>query len=443
MYHLFVTSDPHGWDAGWYLIDKSRFLEYTHEEIAAAYQVLTASHIEILKSYPCLFAVEGKGHAMRIGRLTAIKDRGEEWLIEFEFEALAPIEYERIKPIFAKLDIRKWEMNRTHWAIKDEDLLARLTAILLDDPALQDVESHTVRDLPPIAETNEAVDSVSDFVRIVLDSNVRNDAEVFYRGHSDRANYKLVPRVLRQDKAGNFEYRDHEELIYRELLVSNSGDFDGDVYTLDHLVRMQHYSLPTRLLDITSNPLIGLFFACSSLDKLDKDGEVVVMTISRKDIKYFDSDTASCIANLARLPQKEKNKIDWKADNFNEQPVIDRLLHFIREDKPFFRPRIVAEDLKRVLCVKGKRTNSRITSQAGSFLLFGHDAVLGESGNQQISINRITVRNKQQILRELDRLNINDSTVFPNIEKSATYIAAKFKFNPSEGNEAAPADDEL
>ena len=443
MYHFFVTSDPHGWDANWYLLNKSRFLEYTREQVAAAYQVVTSSHIEVLKTYPCLFAIEGKGHPMRVGRLTNIADRGDDWFIEFTFEPIPAIPYERIKPIFEKLDIRKWEMNRTHWAIKDEDLLQRLRQFGVDVPVSEEIlDGAAAHSLPDIADTQEVVNSVSDFVRLVLAMNGNDDdVEVFYRGHSDRVNYKLVPSVLRQDKDGNYEYRDQEHLIYRELLVSNSADFAGDVYTLDHLVRMQHYSLPTRLLDITSNPLIGLYFACNSERKLDKEGEVIVMTIARDEIKYFDSDTASCIANLARLPQREKDSIDWKAAQFNNQPAIDRLVHFIREDKPFFRPMIVADDLKSVLCVKGKRTNSRIASQAGAFLLFGHDAVLGETGNQQITVKRIGVRNKGAILRELDRLNINDSTVFPYIEKSAKYIAAKFKFKATDELEAAPLDD--
>lgn len=255
---------------------------------------------------------------------------------------------------------------------------------------------------------------------------------MFYRGHSDRASYKLVPSVLRHDKEGNYQYRDKEHLIYRELLVSNSADFEGDRFALDHLVRMQHYSLPTRLLDITSNPLIGLYFACNSEQKIDKDGEVIVMTVGRDNIKYFDSDTASCLANLARLPKSEKDTIDWQVPNFNDQPAIHRLLHFIREDKPYFENRINPDDLKSVLCVKGKRTNSRIASQAGAFLLYGHDAVLGETGNHQIAVKRIAVRNKVTILKELDRLNINDSTVFPYIEKSAEYIAKKFMFRAAE-----------
>ena len=37
--------------------------------------------------------------------------------------------------------------------------------------------------------------------------------------------------------------------------------------------------------------------------------------------------------------------------------------------------------------------------------------------------------NKESILRELDLLNINESTVFPYIENSAKYVSNKYKFN--------------
>jgi uncharacterized protein YkuJ len=203
---------------------------------------------------------------------------------------------------------------------------------------------------------------------------------------------------------------------------------------------MQHYSLPTRLLDITSNPLIALYFACKSSP--EDDGEVIIFSMEQEKVKYFDSDVASCIANLARLPQSEKNEIKFEEDRekivkvkFNDQPSAKRLVHFIREEKPFFESKIIPEDLRKIICVKGKRSNDRISSQSGAFLLFGLDSVFDEEGTPEIKVTRITVSKKLSLLKELDLLNINESTVFPYIENSAKYVANKFKFSkPSTSN---------
>jgi hypothetical protein len=64
-------------------------------------------------------------------------------------------------------------------------------------------------------------------------------------------------------------------------------------------------------------------------------------------------------------------------------------------------------------------------------LLFGQDAILEEKGTSDIGVRRITVNNREEILRQLDRMNINESTVFPYIESSARYVAEKFKFRPT------------
>jgi len=40
----------------------------------------------------------------------------------------------------------------------------------------------------------------------------------------------------------------------------------------------------------------------------------------------------------------------------------------------------------------------------------------------------VLLKIKEAILRELDLLNINESTVFPYIENSAKYVAKKYEF---------------
>ncbi|HEX7388129.1 MAG TPA: FRG domain-containing protein [Castellaniella sp.] len=433
MYHFFVTGQTDGWEPGFYVYDRSRFLEYTNDKIAEAFAVLTESHIRTLLSWPCLFAYEGEDQDIRVGTLTSIKEVGRSGIrIEFEFNnEIPPIPYAAIKPITPLLDIRNWEMNRTHWAIKDEDLFERLRQRKLlgaGNMAKPKQAPASVEELPETPQPSK-VSTVGEFVQKVLQVQP-GGKEVFYRGHSNRAGYKLEPSLFRKDSRGNYLYLDTEHMLYRELLVSNSIDFYGDNYTLDRLVRMQHYSLPTRLLDITSNPLIALYFACKTNQNID--GEVIVLTVDREQIRYFDSDTASCIANLARLSKTDKDAIDHSIENiekFNHQVPLQRLIHFVKEEKSFFEPRIEKKDLRTILCVKGKRSNNRITSQSGAFLLFGLDAVLNEDGTDEISVMRITVSNKAEILRQLDLLNINESTVFPYIENSAKYVAQKYSFH--------------
>ena len=430
MFNFLVTSAEGAWDQPGYEYERSRFLEYTSDDIAASFRELKAAQIETLLSLPCLFAYEGTNEPMRVGRLKSVKLRNDGRLLfvapEFD-PAVPPIPFDAIKPLQAALDIRTWELNRTHWAIKDEDLNQALThaGIGLQAAATPKVAK---TDLPPPADAPFQADTVGAFIGHVLGLN-HGGKEVFYRGHSNRTKYRLEPSILRKDEHGNYMYRDAADRLSRELLVSNSIDFQGDVYTLDRLVRMQHYSLPTRLLDITSNPLIALYFACKS--NLDQDGEVIVFSMEREKIKYFDSDTASCIANLTRLPKSSKDALDFSSldvRKFNKLQPVKQLLHFVKEEKPFFEPRLEPKHLRSIVCVKGKHTNNRIAFQSGAFLLFGSDATLDEGGSPEISVQRISVKNKGAVLKQLDQLNINESTVFPYIENSAKYIAHKFSF---------------
>lgn len=289
------------------------------------------------------------------------------------------------------------------------------------------------------AEKN--VNTVAEFVACVLrlQKELSSDERVsFFRG-ADSVGYDLQPALFRQE---NDKLRLKEDVIFREMIASNPSDFSDDRSTFDKLVRMQHYELPTRLLDITSNPLIALFFACNKIDngkvcKACKDGEVIIVGVKEREIFYFDNDTTSVIANLARLEDSAKNDVAAHAKRssnkkviFNQNKHVLRLHHFIREEKPYFQPNILPTDINRIICVKSKMSNLRISSQAGAFLLFGHEAKLDkkQKTDQSFAFRRILIANsrKGEIREELDLLGINESTVFPQMENSAKYIRSKF-----------------
>ena len=50
---------------------------------------------------------------------------------------------------------------------------------------------------------------------------------------------------------------------------------------------MQHYGIPTRLLDFSLNPLIALYFAVT--DNQDKDGKVILAIVNENRIEYENS----------------------------------------------------------------------------------------------------------------------------------------------------------
>ncbi|GAA0302883.1 FRG domain-containing protein [Rhodovulum strictum] len=258
---------------------------------------------------------------------------------------------------------------------------------------------------------------------------------VAYRGHSDHT-FKLQPRVFRHKKS-----KQHEERILSELLTESPDDFKDDRTVFEQLVRAQHYDLPTRLLDVTLNPLVALYFATRESIHSGNDGEVIQFIISPERAKLFDSDTVSCISNVARLSYDEKNELfkflnaasgkggisALDINDFNKRDDVKRLVQFIRVEKPYFQNTVRPIDLRRFIFVTPKRNNKRVLAQSGAFIIAGLLRSVGDESSRALEINRIRInsQHKDEILRDLDKLNINERTMFPEVENAARYITKK------------------
>ena len=131
MYNLFVTAGGRSWNETPYEYSLGRAIrEHTDEGLTAKYGSFSASAVGELMSFPCLFAYEaGNEEPARIGWLTRIRTRDSLVRIEYQFEhSLPPIPNEALDRLGWDLEISSGEMYRTHWALKDADLLP----VLLD-----------------------------------------------------------------------------------------------------------------------------------------------------------------------------------------------------------------------------------------------------------------------------------------------------------------------
>jgi len=269
--------------------------------------------------------------------------------------------------------------------------------------------------------TQSTAASVHEFVSL-MSGPTPDGVQRFYRGVTKKVGI-VNPSVFRSDLR-----RRNEKLMFDQLLAMNPSDFVSDTTTLDRLVRMQHHGLPTRLLDITANLLMALFFACDG--DAGKDAEVLCFHVVNADVKFPNSDRASVMANLARLTHEQASALDpsLSQGEFNKAAHSGKLLHFIKQEKPYFLPQIVPRHIKSIMVIRAKLNNRRITAQAGAFLLFGNDAEFETHKGDRILRRVVTIPAgaKAQILRELDHLAINTSTVYPSLESSAGYISKPF-----------------
>ena len=231
-------------------------------------------------------------------------------------------------------------------------------------------------------------------------------------------------------------------------------DFVEANSALDQMVMAQHHGLPTRLLDVTRNPLVALFHASEDWNESQTSiGQIHVFAVPNSLVKPFNSDAVSVITNFARLRRGEQNLILGKTEeesNDDAKPgygaefefgdqyslAMNRLYQFIRLEKPSFQERIDPKDLFRVIVVEPRRSFERIRAQSGAFLLSAfHERFEGTEVRKWCDdlplYHHYTLTvpsdSKSRISEELATFNITRETMFPGLDEAAKSVTENYR----------------
>lgn len=249
---------------------------------------------------------------------------------------------------------------------------------------------------------------------------------LYFRGQSDET-WMITPALYR--------YRFESEYEWLKMAAMRTWQETSHLSNLNKLITFQHYGLKTRLLDVTRNPLVALYFAClSSQEKQETDGAVYY--------GYNDKDnslSAECLADILFFFGYSQG------DTYS-----------MKEVKTKVRDRnVVAKeylpDLREILClphfIKAPMNNPRISAQQGAFIMapflterpgekgkeknvyWVHPQYEFERSNQKetdvfFKEDRaiIPANKKEDILRELDDVGINPATLFRDMEHTLNAV---------------------
>jgi len=195
-----------------------------------------------------------------------------------------------------------------------------------------------------------------------------------YRGQA-KFTYKLVPSIGRTAHTYDTVV-DYEKYIFKTFLrEAHSYMTDRPNGEWEWLAFAQHHGLPTRLLDWSSNPLVGLYFAVN--EHPDVDGKLYTLYAVKR----------------------------MNEENFSRSP-------FELENPEKYYPKLVSQ---------------RIRAQEGLFVVSNDpEKELDVSKRPDWEISHFTIphKYKENILYELFRLGVHRSSMFPDVEG----LAARLKW---------------
>ena len=289
-------------------------------------------------------------------------------------------------------------------------------------------------------ENLREIDSVSSFIsaiKLLRDSRDGISTEFYFRGQEVEF-WDVEPSIFRNDML-SIEHKLMQ--IPLQKIPMEFRDLDS---VFDVMTKYQHYGMCTRLLDLTTNPLVALYFACKTHGNEVYDSEDEIIEKEPYGVVYYTDNyypsqpsdkEVKIVTALASYDLNKDNTIGAVLDRLNKENIIDE-----NSWERWLKEEYISEFIdivQRNYMVVPTYTNERLKMQNGIFLLasmfsvkLGTDVRSGiitkSKGNlrNEFASQYFYIRgeNKEDILKELDLYNINEATLFPELEHQLNYI---------------------